>query len=85
MPGIIFFISFSVNVFSNIFIVNNIATEVAAETAAALAASSLVFRANGETAYANTLLSRAQTVYAFGNNNRGHYNESFPEVRDFYK
>lgn len=49
-----------------------------------MAAASLVFRANGETAYANTLLNHAIQLYAFGNNFRGSYSDSFPEVRDFY-
>lgn len=62
-----------------------IATEVAAETAAAMAAASLVFRENGDTAYANTLLNHAIQLYAFGNNFRGSYATSFPEVREFYE
>lgn len=74
------------NVFSSkIFSCSKIVTEVACETAAALAAASLVFRANGETAYANTLVTHATQLYAFGNNFRGSYSVSFPEVAQFYK
>ncbi|XP_037042777.1 endoglucanase E-4-like [Bradysia coprophila] len=60
------------------------ATEVACETAAALAAASMVFRNNGETAYANTLLNHAIQLYNFGNTFRGRYSDSFPEIQEFY-
>lgn len=45
----------------------------------------MVFRNNGETAYATTLLNHAIQLYSFANNFRGRYSDSFPEVRDFYK
>jgi len=61
------------------------ASEVAGETAAALAAASMVFLANGEAAYAATLLQHAEQIFTFANTFRGHYHDSFPEVTDFYR
>lgn len=50
-----------------------------------MAAASMVFRENGDTTYANTLLVHATQLYDFATTFRGHYNESFPEVANYYK
>ncbi|KAG4075281.1 hypothetical protein HA402_003072 [Bradysia odoriphaga] len=60
------------------------ASEVAAEQAAAMSAAAMVFRDNGDREYANTLLTHAVQLYSFATRFRGHYNESFPEVAQFY-
>ena len=60
-------------------------TEVACETAAALAAASIVFKDNGDTAYATVLLSHARQLYDFGNQYRGTYHDSIPNAATFYR
>lgn len=55
------------------------------EQAAAMAAASMIFRENGERQYGNTLLRHAVQLYRFATRFQGHYNESFPEVAQFYK
>lgn len=50
-----------------------------------MAAASMVFRDNGDIAYADTLLTHAVQLYNFATTFRGLYSDSFPEVRDFYK
>lgn len=62
-----------------------IASEVAGEQAAAMAAASMVFRDNGETVYAATLLRHAEQLYLYATTYRGKYSDSFPVVREFYK
>ncbi|RWW49277.1 hypothetical protein BHE74_00044588 [Ensete ventricosum] len=59
-------------------------SEVAGETAAALAAASIAFRSS-DPAYADTLLSRAKTVYDFANKYQGSYAVSIGQwVCPFY-
>lgn len=50
-----------------------------------MSAAAMVFRDNGERAFANTLLIHAAQLYNFATKYQGHYNESFPEVAQFYK
>lgn len=50
-----------------------------------MAAAAMIFRENGERTYGNTLLTHAVQLYSFATRFRGHYNESFPEVAQFYK
>lgn len=50
-----------------------------------MAAASMVFRANGENVYAETLLAHVEQLYIFATTYRGKYSDSFPVVRDFYK
>ncbi|MBL8212407.1 MAG: glycoside hydrolase family 9 protein [Bryobacterales bacterium] len=59
-------------------------SDLAGETAAALAAASLVFRANGDTAYADQLLARARTVYQFADTYRGKYSDCITDAAAFY-
>lgn len=58
---------------------------MAAESSAAMAAASMVFKENGDVAYADILLRHAVQLYNFATTYRGLYSDSFPEVRDFYK
>ncbi|RWW46380.1 hypothetical protein BHE74_00047733 [Ensete ventricosum] len=59
-------------------------SEVAGETAAALAAASIAFRSS-DPAYADELLSRAETVYNFGHTYQGSYGTSLGKwVCPFY-
>eukprot|EP00058_Branchiostoma_floridae_P018384 XP_002603873.1 hypothetical protein BRAFLDRAFT_119431 [Branchiostoma floridae] len=48
-------------------------SEVTAETAAAMAAASIVFRENGDSGYADTLLQHARDLYEFADTYRGDY------------
>lgn len=58
-----------------------IASETAGEYAAAMAAASMVFAENGETAYSTTLLKHAEELYSFATTYRGHNYESFfPDI-----
>ncbi|MBI4909628.1 MAG: glycoside hydrolase family 9 protein [Acidobacteria bacterium] len=59
-------------------------SDVAAETAAALAASSLVFRMEGETSYAQKLVDRAESIYSFADRYRGKYSDCVTAARAFY-
>jgi endoglucanase len=59
-------------------------SDVAAGSAAALASASILFRRNGEVAYADTLLSHAESLYRFADTYRGKYSDSLREVRDYY-
>ena len=59
-------------------------SDVAAGSAAALASASILFRRNGEVAYADTLLTHAESLYRFADTYRGKYSDSITEVRDFY-
>ena len=60
-------------------------SDVAAASAAALASASVLFRQNGEAAYADTLLSHAESLYSFADTYRGRYSDSIPEVQSYYK
>ena len=59
-------------------------SDVAGATAAALASASVLFRANGETAYADELLDNAMALDAFANRYQGKYSDAITEVRDYY-
>eukprot|EP01135_Chromosphaera_perkinsii_P010393 Nk52_evm65s2118 gene=Nk52_evmTU65s2118 len=59
-------------------------TDLACETAAALAAASIVFESNGNSSYAETLLSHAKTLYAFGVKYQGKYSDSVINAQGFY-
>ncbi|CAI9270477.1 unnamed protein product [Lactuca saligna] len=58
-------------------------SDVAAETAAAMASASLVFKSSN-LKYSKLLLSHAEDLFSFANENRGSYSESIPEVEDYY-
>jgi hypothetical protein len=60
-------------------------SDLAGETAAALAASSMVFRKNGDSAYADTLLQRAKSLYAFADAYRGRYSDCVTDAAAFYQ
>ncbi|KAG4076480.1 hypothetical protein HA402_014444 [Bradysia odoriphaga] len=55
-------------------------SECAAEQSAAMAAASMVFKENGETAYGATLLMHAEQLYSFATTYRGNNNDSFPGI-----
>lgn len=59
-------------------------SDVTGETAASLAAASIVFRSEGETAYADTLYSHAVDLYSFADTYRGTYNSCAGDVANFY-
>jgi endoglucanase len=59
-------------------------SDVAAGSAAALASASVLFRQNGQAAYADVLLNRAISLYTFADRFRGSYADSIPEVRNYY-
>lgn len=59
-------------------------SDVAGGSAAAMAAASILFRRNGEVAYADQLLSSAMALYRFADTYRGKYSDSIPVVRAFY-
>ncbi len=59
-------------------------SDLAGETAAALAATSLVFRTEGERAYADTLLTHAEQLYTFANNYRGTYTSCITDAAAYY-
>ena len=60
-------------------------SDLAGETAAAMASSSMVFRANGDAAYADTLLTHAEQLYNFADTYRGTYHSCITDATDFYK
>jgi endoglucanase len=60
-------------------------SDLAGETAAAMASSSMVFRANGDAAYANTLLTHAEQLYNFADTFRGTYHTCITDATDYYK
>lgn len=45
----------------------------------------MVFRENGDTQYAEILLTHAVDLYNFATAFRGRYSDSFPEVNEFYR
>jgi endoglucanase len=59
-------------------------SDVAAGSAAALASASILFRRNGDGAYADTLLHHAESLYRFADTYRGKYSDSITEVRSAY-
>lgn len=50
----------------------------------ALASASVLFRQNGDAAYADVLLNRAVSLYDLADRYRGRYADAIPEVRSFY-
>jgi hypothetical protein len=60
-------------------------SDLAGETAAAMASSSIVFRQNGDAAYADTLLMHAEQLYSFADQYRGTYHTCITNATDFYK
>ena len=58
-------------------------TEIAAGTASAFAATSILYRGIDDD-YADLLLERARSLYAFGNTYRAKYTDSVPEASPFY-
>ena len=59
-------------------------SDVAAASAAAMASASVLFRQNGDAAYADELLNHAESLYRFADTYRGRYSDSIPEVQTFY-
>lgn len=55
-------------------------SETAGEYAAAMAAASMVFAENKETAYSNTLLRHAEQLYSFATIYRGNNYDFFPSI-----
>lgn len=61
----------------------NPGSDLAGETAAALAAIAMVFE-DSDPAYAQTLLTHAEQLYAFADNYRGKYSDSITDAQAFY-
>ncbi len=59
-------------------------TDLAAETSAALASSSILFRKNGETEYADLLVQKAERLFDFADSYRGKYSDCLKEAVPFY-
>jgi endoglucanase len=59
-------------------------TDLAAETSAALASSSILFRNNGNTEYANLLVQKAERLFDFADTYRGKYSDCLQEANPFY-
>ena len=55
-------------------------SDLVLQAAAAMAASSIVFRANGDAAYANTLLTHAEQLFTFGDTYRGTYFDAIKAI-----
>ncbi len=62
----------------------NPGTEVTAQTAAALASASMFFRAQGDTAYADELLEKAQQLFSFSERYLGNYTDTVTDAAQFY-
>jgi endoglucanase len=60
-------------------------SELAAETSAALAASSILFRRSGDTAYADLLVQKAEGLYDFADRYRGVYSDCLTAAASAYK
>lgn len=60
-------------------------SDLAGETAAALASASMVFKAEGELAYADTLLQRAISLYRFAEDFPGKYSDCIANASAFYR
>ena len=59
-------------------------TDLAGETSAALASSSILFRRNGDTAYADLLLEQAEKLFDFADTYRGKYSDCLTAAVPFY-
>ena len=59
-------------------------TDLAAETSAALASSSILFRQNGDTEYADLLVDKAEKLFDFADTYRGKYSDCLKEAVPFY-
>ena len=59
--------------------------DLAGGVAAAMAASSIVFRADGDTAYADTLLSHATQLDAFAHNYQQEYTKCIADAQGYYR
>ena len=59
-------------------------SDLAGETSAALASSSILFRKNGDTEYADLLVDKAEKLFDFANNYRGKYSDCLKQVEPFY-
>lgn len=59
-------------------------SDLAGETAAALAATSILFRTEGDTAYADSLLTHAEQLYTFADTYRGTYTSCITDASAFY-
>ena len=59
-------------------------TDLAAETSAALSSSSILFRKNGDTEYADLLVDKAEKLFDFANKYRGKYSDCLTKAVPFY-
>lgn len=59
-------------------------TDLAAETSAALASSSILFRRNGDTEYADLLVQKSERLFDFADRYRGKYSDCIKEAVPFY-
>lgn len=59
-------------------------TDLAAENSAAFASSSILFRQNGDTEYADLLVEKAERLFDFANSYRGKYSDCLKEAVPFY-
>jgi hypothetical protein len=59
-------------------------SDLAGETSAALSAASIFFRKNGETAYADLLVQKAERLYDFADQYRGKYSDCITAAVPFY-
>ncbi len=59
-------------------------TDLAGESSAAMASSSILFRQNGDTEYADLLVEKAEKLFDFANNYRGKYSDCLKEAMPFY-
>lgn len=59
-------------------------TDLAAETSAALASSSILFRRNGDTKYADLLVEQAEKLFDFADTYRGKYSDCLTAAVPFY-
>ncbi|WP_319418747.1 glycoside hydrolase family 9 protein [Pleurocapsa sp. FMAR1] len=59
-------------------------TDLAGETSAAMASSSILFRKNGDTEYADLLVDKAEKLFDFANKYRGKYSDCLKEAVPFY-
>ena len=59
-------------------------SDVAAASAAAMASASILFRNNGDTLYADTLLNEAKALFDFAIEYQGKYSDSIASVQPFY-
>ena len=59
-------------------------TDLAGETSAALSSSSILFRKNGDTEYADLLVDKAEKLYDFASQYRGKYSDCLSKAVPFY-